>query len=407
MPINTIDLFAGCGGLSEGFLKNSDFNLCAFVDWNKKCCDTLKHNLKNKWKIKDAENRVLFFDIQKTKELLFGWEENPKYPQHKYSGKGISELEKNHGKIDLIIGGPPCQAYSIAGRVQDKNGMKDDYRNYLFESYIKIVDYFKPSAFVFENVPGMLSAVPGNRPVTERIIESFKKHNYEIIQPMQKFAVFNAAEYGVPQNRKRVILLGLRKDKFGGKITQALQDFYLDVMPTLKNKKIRTVKDAINDLPKFHPTDDERSPYKPKSSSIPNHFPRFHNKRDIKIFRELAYDIESKENKYESAKELKKLYTKRTGKTSALHKYYVLKWNKPSTTIVSHLHKDGLRHIHPDFHQARSITVREAARLQSFEDDYEFIGSQSDQYKMVGDAVPPLFSEAIAKGVSRVLSKYT
>lgn len=123
------------------------------------------------------------------------------------------------------------------------------------------------------------------------------------------------------------------------------------------------------------------------------------------IFKELAWDIENKENKYNNIEALKKLYTERTGKESNIHKYNVLKWDKPSNTIPAHLKKDGLRHIHPDYLQARSITVREAARLQTFDDDFEFTGNASADYEMIGNAVPPKFSFKLANALYELIKK--
>ena len=119
----------------------------------------------------------------------------------------------------------------------------------------------------------------------------------------------------------------------------------------------------------------------------------------------LAEDIETGEKKYISAEALKKLYTQATGKKSNVHKYYVLRWNEQSNLIPAHLYKDGLRHIHPDSKQARSITVREAARLQGFPDDYIFIGTQAEQFKMIGNAVPPIFSKKLAEAIYELLFK--
>ena len=130
-----------------------------------------------------------------------------------------------------------------------------------------------------------------------------------------------------------------------------------------------------------------------------------HNERDIEIFRLLAEDIRSGRNKYLSSKALIQLYKDKTGKDSKFHKYHVIREDRPSNTIPAHLYKDGLRHIHPDPEQARSITVREAARLQAFDDDFEFVGSRGDQYKMIGNAVPPLFSRVIAEVVYELLKE--
>ena len=117
----------------------------------------------------------------------------------------------------------------------------------------------------------------------------------------------------------------------------------------------------------------------------------------------LAEDIEKKEFKYTSIEEIKKLYIKKTGKSSAVHKYYVLRRDEPSNLIPAHLYKDGLRHIHPDSKQARTLTVREAAALQTFPNDFVFLGSMTDQYKMIGNAVPPLFAEKVASVVATLL----
>ena len=137
-------------------------------------------------------------------------------------------------------------------------------------------------------------------------------------------------------------------------------------------------------------------------SNIKNHEPRIHNKRDTEIFKLLANDIKTGENKYITSQSLIELYREKTGKDSLFHKYNVIREDRPSNTIPAHLYKDGLRHIHPDPEQARTITVREAARLQSFDDDFVFLGSKTDQYKMVGNAVPPLFAKAIAETIIEI-----
>ena len=168
-----------------------------------------------------------------------------------------------------------------------------------------------------------------------------------------------------------------------------------------------TVKEAIGNLPSLFPVsinNGKKISHKQEGKKIfLNHSPRFHSERDIKIFKELADDIKSKRMKYATIESLKDLYYRATGKKSNIHKYNVLKENKPSNTIPAHLYKDGLRHIHPDPKQARSITVREAARLQSFDDDFEFLGSMGDQYKMIGNAVPPRLANAIANSLLEII----
>ena len=175
-----IDLFAGCGGLSEGFLQTGKFEGLAHVEWESPMVNTLRQRLVDKWNHSEeyARKHVIKFDVQKTDELIYGkWSDETKKVYEKENHpdivtKGLKGLIGNN--VDLIIGGPPCQAYSIAGRAQSPTGMKYDYRNYLFESFVKIVDAFRPKAFVFENVPGLLSACPGNVPVRYRILRYSK-----------------------------------------------------------------------------------------------------------------------------------------------------------------------------------------------------------------------------------------
>jgi len=400
--IKTLDLFAGCGGLTEGFEMTGLYETIAGVEWDKSSRNTLAKRLREKWGYNDADERVLMYDIQKTKELLGGWSGDLKYG----SNPGLNALVENHGgTVDLIVGGPPCQAYSVAGRIRDENGMNDDYRNFLFEKYVELVSHFQPHAFIFENVPGMLSAKPGGASIIEKVKEAFSVIGYSLISDVAGYALIDASEYGVPQNRKRLVLLGIRDNSFDGAPQKLLEDFYTRIFPARKRQKT-TVAEAIFGLPRLrvNKNKDEKSSHFPQTTEVPNHVPRYHNERDIAIFRELALDVGQTLKKYSSVESLKKLYTEKTGKTSSVHKYYVLEANKQSNTIVSHLYKDGLRHIHPDPLQARSITVREAARLQSFADDFVFLGSMGDQYKMVGNAVPPLLAQAIASSVASFLA---
>lgn len=403
--MKSIDLFAGCGGLMDGFEQTGLFDTLAAVEWEKMPCLNLEKRLSDKWGYADAKNRVLRFDIQRTEELFEGWND-PEYG----SSDGLDSLVLPAGGIDVIIGGPPCQAYSIAGRVRDENGMRNDYRNYLFESYLKVVSHYKPKAFVFENVPGILSAKPGDRPIIEIIQESFLKCGYYVL-PNLKDAIIDFTEYGVPQNRSRIIIFGLRIDAFGEDVCkEAVDRFYKSVLPKHKTKRKMTVREAIGDLPKLRPLEkDQKYEGKRISHSLPepfvqNHIARWQSKRDMDIFRLLIDDIDSGRNEYVSTEALKRLYTERTGKTSNVHKYHVIRWDEPSNLIPAHLFKDGLRHIHPDIQQLRTITVREAARLQTFDDDYVFYGSNVDTYKMIGNAVPPKFSKCLALAVYEMLS---
>lgn len=400
-----IDLFAGCGGLSDGFEQTGKYKFVAGVEWEKAAHATFIKRYETKWGYKDCKERMLRFDIQSEDKLIYGWENHSIYG----NSRGFSNVLKKGENIDLIIGGPPCQAYSVAGRIRDKYAMHYDYRNYLFESYLKIVERYKPTLFVFENVPGLLSAAPGGGLIVEKVCAAFNKAGYEISKDFRNETVCDFSDFGVPQYRSRVIIVGLNKKRFGRKSGLLLKNFYKEMLPSYKVKKKFSVEEAISDLMPFYPADNiytvqgKNFSHTPSQDTFQGHIPRFHNTRDVKIFRELAEDVQNGSLRYKSAEDLKKLYTKMTGKISNIHKYYVLRWQEPSNTIPAHLHKDGLRHIHPDPKQARSITVREAARLQTFPDDFIFLGSSGDQYKMIGNAVSPKFAEALARAIYDLL----
>ena len=227
-----------------------------------------------------------------------------------------------------------------------------------------------------------------------------------------KEAIINCADYGVPQNRKRVIIFGLDKNRYGDSCDEIIKKFYDEILPKYKVLKKSTVRDAIGNLPKLLPLDHDikyngmKTRYALPEPFVENHVARWQSDRDIDIFKLLCDDIDSGENKYTSTEALKALYTEKTGKKSNVHKYHVLRWDEPSNLIPAHLYKDGLRHIHPDAEQQRTLTVREAARLQSFSDDYHFLGSNMDTYKMIGNAVPPLFAKCCANALFEVLMLY-
>jgi len=197
----------------------------------------------------------------------------------------------------------------------------------------------------------------------------------------------------------------LNKDFFSGNLQDSLSFFYDDILSKYKSKIKSTVRDTIIDLPKLLPAENEyyingkKYSHCPNESGVLDHYPRYHNKRDIGIFKELALDIELGLNKYRDSETLKELYTLKTGNVSNVHKYNVLKWDEPSNTIPAHLKKDGLRHIHPDSTQARTVTVREAARIQTFDDDYTFSENMTTNFEMIGNAVPPEFSFRLASAL--------
>lgn len=408
--LNAIDLFSGAGGLSEGFLQTGKYRFFAHVEWEMPMVNTLRNNLVKRWNYREdeAKKAVICFDIQKTDELINGnWSEETikDYGRDNHNEviqKGIKGLVGGNS-VDVIIGGPPCQAYSLAGRAQDPNSMKNDYRNYLFESFVKVVNAFRPKVFVFENVPGILSAKPGDKLVIERIYDAFKKIGYEIRTPKKiSKSVYSAADFQVPQQRRRIIIIGVNKDY----PDLHLEDFYsnLDSLKNTEDKK--TVRDAIDNMPKFRPLS---MPIKKGRGHVSHeligdtlislHVARYNNLRDINIFKVW---LEKNMNKVPNEEKLT-FYKKVTGHTTNHNKYRNIEWDKPSPTIVSHLYKDGLMFIHPDINQLRTITIREAALLQTFPMDFEFIGSNAYCFKMIGNAVPILFAKNIGLAVEKVL----
>lgn len=402
-----IDLFSGCGGLSEGFMASGHFLGLAHVEWELPMVQTLRRRLAQKWGETeiDSNRKVVLFDIQKTDELINGgWSEE----SLNLYGKNNSTTVINGGlkaivgneTVDFIIGGPPCQAYSIHGRATDKNSMKDDYRNYLFESFVKVVESFKPKAFIFENVTGMLTAKPGGKHVVDRIYKAFNDIGYQTLHPREfKNAVYDAYDYDVPQHRKRVILIGVRNGE-----SFSIDDFYR-VMSSMAIDSHKTVRDVIGNMPPLYPLSQV---VKDKGHYIshhcngddPHHIPRHCSPRDIEVFRTW---IGNNMNNC-SQKEAIDFYKQITGKDTLYRKYRNLEWDKPAPTIVAHLQKDGFMFIHPDIKQLRSITVREAALLMTFPIDYQFIGNRSYCYKMIGNAVPVHFAKAIAQSLYLTLN---
>ena len=235
-----IDLFAGCGGLSEGFYRQG-FKALAHVDNDHWACETLRTRMRY-YGYDNVDQEVIEQDIT--------------------SDDIIERIDYavNGRPIDIIIGGPPCQAYSTAGRVRDGKKMSTDPRNYLFESYVRILEHFKPKFFVFENVTGLLSAKVSNAFIFPKVIKALG-NLYKVIDNPE-LLVHNSADYGVPQLRKRVIIMGVRKD-----ISIDAEQLYKDVIKTNWNpetpeeervgkRRFVSVWEAIGDLPHVEPGQD-------------------------------------------------------------------------------------------------------------------------------------------------------
>lgn len=387
-----IDLFAGCGGLSEGFYME-DFEALAHVEIDHVACKTLKTRMVH-YGYDNANESVLEEDITSPDMI-----------------NKIEEVLKDR-PVDVIIGGPPCQSFSSLGRAKDSNSMKNDPRNYLFESYVRILNHFKPKFFVFENVMGLLTATLKGKHIVETIKRKLKE-NYHI-----HLDILNSVNYGVPQIRKRVIIVGARND-----IRLNIKDVCASIEKTHYGpemsetergdlKKFVTVRDAIEELPDLKPGKGQKEvEFKSKRDNdflkkinsendtiLRDHVARNHNEKDIERYVAMSKNHWTFQELLQHRPDLNHEKQRVFGNS-----YAVQWWDLPSKTIIAHLYKDGNQFIHPDYKQGRTFTVREAARIQSFPDNFVFEGARTDQYKQIGNAVPPLLANAIAKALKQQL----
>jgi DNA (cytosine-5)-methyltransferase 1 len=400
-----IDLFAGAGGLSEGFIR-AGFKPVAHVEMDASACDTLRtrtafHVLEKKHR---SDRYHDYLEKKITRDDL--WKEIPKELWNSVIHSEISDETLpgifdridalNAGqKVDVIIGGPPCQAYSLVGRSRDPNRMADDKRNHLYKYYAKFLKRYKPKFFVFENVLGLLSA--GNKKYFTEMRELFKKCGYET-----DFDVLNSDEYGVMQKRRRVIIIGrkgpepftfpkVERSPAHGK--QILTDLFAD-LPKLTQGGGEDVM-SYSALPSDYVTEKH---LRNGVGFVTQHITRPHNQNDLKIYRKAIEDWNTYGTRLKYDTLPAELQTHQN-KKAFLDRYKVVDGKGLSHTVVAHLAKDGHYFIHPDIKQLRSLSVREAARIQSFPDDYYFEGGRSSAFKQIGNAVPPLMAEKIAKSL--------
>lgn len=415
--LNYIDLFAGAGGLSEGF-KRVGFEPIAHVEMVEAACFTMrtraayyflkeggfssKYDSYLKGLIDRQQlysgipdeilNSVINAPIGKdTNEMIF---------------KKIDQNLNGKKEVDLIIGGPPCQAYSIAGRSRSSNNMEGDPRNFLYIQYAEYLSRYKPKMFVFENVLGIKSA--GGGFYLKEMEKLFNNKGYSI-HPFQ----VNARQFGVLQNRKRYIIIGWRKDFIPNLLDFEKLEFGLG----------SKVQDVLSDLEhvyagerkeRYHRNPSKINDYlinskigKPEGI-ITQHIARPHTDQDKKIY-EIAvskWDNEEKRIKYNDLPEYLKTHKNRE---SFQDRFKVVAGNLEfSQTVVAHIAKDGHYYIHPDKKQNRSLTVREAARIQSFPDDFYFEGTtnrgeRTAAFTQIGNVVPPLMAEKIANSLIEIL----
>lgn len=406
--LNYIDLFAGAGGLSEGFIRKG-FNAIAHVEADSAACYTLRtragfHHLREQRKL-DSYYDYLRGTISRDQF----YKEIPTQILESVLNARIGEDNKKifskidallaGREVDLIIGGPPCQAYSIVGRAPLKH-KKEDERTKLYIQYGRFLKRYNPKVFVFENVPGMLSAAGGK--YFKNLQKYYKSLGYEV-----NAALLNAHDYSVIQHRERVIIVGWRKD------------YDMGYPQIRKSRNIYTRDDIFYDLPMVPPGENSRthqyaSPinaYLTKTGLrncvdfVSQHITRPHNERDLEIYKLAIARLEQGERLKNN--QIPENMRTQKNVTSFLDRFKVV-GDKPHT-MIAHIAKDGHYYIHPDVSQLRSISVREAARIQSFPDDYYFEGSKETQlrscaYRQIGNAVPPLMSERIAEKIKEMIA---
>lgn len=413
---NFIDLFAGAGGLSEGFIQ-AGFEPIAHVEIEKSACNTLKtraafHYLKKSGRY---DIYISYLKGEITREKLFSQipdeilnsvinlpigEENNEFIHKK--------IEKCLGKqkVDLIIGGPPCQAYSLAGRSRSKTKMEGDPRNYLFMQYAEYLEKYKPKMFVFENVLGLKSAKGGH--YLEEMEKLFNNKGYQI-----KLFTLEAKNFNVLQNRKRIVILGWKKSI----------NLNIPNLEEIRTEGEYIVNDLLKDLPILNAGEgkDRYLKYRTKTTEylesqalrngidiLTQHVARPHREQDKEIYKIAVQKWDNKRERlnYNDLPEQLKTHQNRT---SFFDRFKVVAADLPySQTVVAHISKDGHYYIHPDIKQNRSISIREAARLQSFPDDYYFEGekegaNRTAAFKQIGNAVPPLMGKIIAEIIKKVL----
>lgn len=347
--MNVIDLFCGAGGLSYGF-ETAGFDILLGIDNDMMALKTFEANHKGSRSICGDITQISYeSDI---KPLLGG------------------------KTIDVIIGGPPCQGFSLSG---PRNF--DDPRNKLYLSYIRLVNEIKPRAFVIENVPGLVSLFNGS--VKDSIIEKFEKMGY-----MMQYKILCAADYQVPQNRKRVVFVGIKKGegifeypKKTGKQTTC--EMALSDLPSLETTLGEECQDYI-----FPAQNEYQKIMRKNSKFIKNHIAAEHSER-VKHIISLVPDGGNYKNLPEEYRDSRNFHVAWTRFDS----------KKPAPTIDT-----GHRH-HFHYKYNRVPTVRECARLQSFPDSFHFIGNKTQQFRQVGNAVPPLMAEKIAEQIIKVLEK--
>lgn len=417
-----IDLFAGAGGLSEGFIR-AGFSPIAHIEMDRYACETLKTRAAYHYLKEHNKLHIYKKYLQEKKDGEDGqklWKQVPSNIINRVihatiSSSTIDEIFtrldslKGNSVVDIIIGGPPCQAYSIVGRSRIGKGVEEDPRNELYKYYVQFLKKYHPKMFVFENVLGIVTAKKG-RSLSD-LKELVDAAGYEMQMKVQ-----NASEHGVLQRRQRVIIVGWRKDVLNSKG----EKYHYPIMEIEKNP-YTVMKDLFSDLPERKAGEGSLTalvPYTKKIDGMPylkgsairnnsfdfttQHIARPHNVNDREIYCIAIKHWMEKRKQLDYSKLPNHLQTHKNTE-SFLDRYSVVDPDGYSHTVVAHISKDGHYYIfptpNPTIDNVRSITVREAARLQSFPDDYFFEGSRGAAFKQIGNAVPVMLAYKIAKEI--------
>jgi len=366
--IKYVDLFAGAGGLSEGFIR-AGFKPVAHVEYDEAACYTLRTRVAFHWLNKHKKlhlyNEYLYGEI--SREELYSYipqqvlnsviHEEIKDETVPIIFERVDKLLKG-AELDLIVGGPPCQAYSLVGRARDGNGMKGDPRNYLFMQYAQFLKRYEPKFFVFENVIGLLSAKDFDGELyLDKMRAEFRLAGYEI-----DYKVVSAKDFGVLQHRKRIIIIGKRGSD---------RDFFPEFNNVISSWK---VKEAFLGLQKLRAGEGELGAVKlgagkygyltqhrivNRDVPVTLHSARPHNERDLEIYSIAANKLQKSGERLNYNDLPERLKTHRNRK-SFLDRFKVVCWDSYySHTIVAHIQKDGHHYIHPDVKQNRSLICKE------------------------------------------------
>lgn len=398
-----IDLFAGAGGLSEGFFREG-FEAVAHIEKDHHACQTIKtraafHYLKQHDQISEYV-RYLKNEISRDEFYKFVPDEIlDTVIEDEISEETLEDLfnsieEKLDGDdLDLMIGGPPCQAYSSASAyIEEKN----EDLIYLYELYGEFLEYFNPRMFIFENVPGIYTADEGK--YYEGLKECFKKAGYELDDKK-----LDSSEFNVPQKRERIIIIGWREDldlsypEFDFKIPETkVDELFADLPPLRPGKSLAPGNHYTQKGSEY-----VNSYIRNGIDILTHHIARPHNERDLNIYK-MAIERWEEGVRLKNSDIPEEMRTQKNI-SSFLDRFKVVDGEGFSHTMIAHIAKDGHYYIHPDKNQLRSISVREAARIQSFPDDYFFEGPRTSVFTQIGNAVPPILAQEIARKIRPLL----